>query len=35
LKSVYDIELNALDIIDRRIAKDALEIVLEFVDELT
>ncbi len=35
LKRVYDIELKALDIIDRRIAKDAFEVVLEFVDELT
>jgi hypothetical protein len=35
LKRVYDIELKALDIIDHRIAKDALEVVLEFVDELT
>ena len=35
LKRVYDIELKALDIIDYRIAKDALEVVLEFVDELT
>lgn len=35
LKRVYDIELNALDIIDRRSTKDALEVVAEFVDELT
>jgi len=35
LKRIYDIELKALDIIDRRIAKDALEVVMEFVDELT
>jgi len=34
LKQVYNIELKALDIIDRRIAKDALEVVLEFVNEL-
>jgi len=35
LRQVYDIELKALDIIDRSIAKDALEVVQEFVDELT
>ena len=35
LKRIYDIELKALDIIDRGIAKDALEVVMEFVDELT
>jgi len=35
LKQVYNIELKALDIIDRRIAKDAFEVVLNFVDELT
>ncbi len=34
LKRVYDIELKALDIIDRRIAKDALGIVDDFLDEL-
>lgn len=34
LKPVYAIEMKALDIIDHRIEKDALDIVLEFVDEL-
>ncbi len=35
LKRVYPIELKALDIIDHRIEKDALDVVMEFVDELT
>lgn len=34
LKRVYPIEMKALDIIDHRIEKDALDVVMAFVDEL-
>ncbi len=34
LKKVYSAEVRALDIIDRRIAEDALKIVAEFVEEV-